>query len=109
MSSDGEHYQELQVRALLDSGSDVFADGYHSLHARGVIEFVYSVLPHIRHSITSESGSYSIDVFLASLQVLDTLDDFYSSELFQVLVELEFLLLLFPSGAIVDPGVADNR
>ena len=109
MSSDGEHYQELQVRALLDSGSDVFTGGYHSLHARGVIESVDSILPHVSHSVTSESVSNSIDVFLASLQVLDTLDDFDSSELFQVLVELEFLLLLFPSGAIVDPGVADNR
>ena len=95
MSSDGEHYQELQVRALLDSGSDVFADGYHSLHARGVIESVDSILPHVSHSVTSESGSYSIDVFLASLQVLDTLNDFYSSELFQVLVELEFLFFLY--------------
>ena len=109
MSSDGEHYQELQVRALLDSGCDILADGKHSLIARGVIESVDSILPHVSHSVTSESGSYSIDVFLASLEVLDSLDDFDSSELFQVLVELEFILYFFPSGAVVYPGVADNR
>ena len=107
MSSDGENYQELQVRVLLDSGSDVFADGYHSLHARGVIKSVDSILPHVSHSVKSECGSYSIDVFLASLEVLDTLDDFDSPELSQVLVELEFLFPFFPSTTIVDPRVAD--
>ena len=109
MSSDGENYQEPQVRALLDSGSDVLADSIHSLVARRVIEPVDSILPHVSHSVPSESVTYFIDVFLASLQVLDTLDDCYSSELFQVLVELEFILHFFPSGAVVYPGVADNR